>query len=812
MIMASSFSFILFLLLLLLLLLHQSSPSSVATTQQTTYPSSSSFSVSNFPWNPTQNRTLQSYPFSAGFLPTTDSHFNFSVWYTVDPGTVLWSIKHPVSSSATITITSSGELMLSDHSSNNLWPGAPKGGTDLNLTKDGNLVFGAWESFNNPTDTFLPNQNITGLSLISDNGNYSFDDGTNLTYNRFDVYWTPPESFQGLDANGMVTLQQGHYIYSSDYGPGLLRRLKLENQGNLNLYSYNQKKGRWVVVWQAVQAVCWIHGLCSPNEICYNDGSNDNFTCICPYDWTSSGHCGIPYTRITGQKTRFVRLDYVNYIGEAGSKSWASNYDDCQETCTSDPDCLGFQFKYNGSGYCAPKRTHLWNGYWSPGTEAAMFLRINGNASDPVKTFTGMTDILQTTCNVTVSLPVPPKESNTTTRNIAIITFLFVMELVIGVVSFWAFLKKYVKYRDMARTLGLELLPGYVKRFSYVEIKQATEGFSMDNAIGRGAFGDVYKGVLSDHRVVAVKCLKDVDGGDAEFWAEVTIIARMHHLNLVRLWGFCNEKDHRILVYEYVPNGSLDKYLFRSSHTQDKTSSQVTTTASDTKDVSEERPAVEEKPVLDWNIRYRIAVGVARAIAYLHEECREWVLHCDIKPENILLGDDFCPKISDFGLSKLKKKEQAASTMSRIRGTRGYLAPEWISNERITPKADVYSFGVVLLEMVIGTRSFEQQESQMNSAEWYLPTWAFDKAYKEMNVEDVLDRQIRHIYDKKQHLEMVSRMVGTAIWCLQERPDMRPSMGKAAKMLEGTVEIMEPPKPTLHFYHGSELLSAGFSL
>ncbi|KAL9259218.1 G-type lectin S-receptor-like serine/threonine-protein kinase-like protein [Drosera capensis] len=798
MIMASSFSFTLFLLLL-----HQSSPSSTAAVQQTTYPSSSSLAVSNFPWNPTQNRTLQSYPFSAGFLQTTDSRFKFSVWYTVDPGTVLWSIITPVSSSAMITITSSGELMLSDHSSNNLWPGAPKGGTNLTLTKEGNLVFGAWESFNNPTDTFLPNQNITGLSLISDNGNYSFDNGTNLTYKGFDVYWQSPDGcFQGLDANGMVTLQQGNSIYSSDYGAGRLRRLKLENQGNLNLYSYNQKKGRWVVVWQVVQAVCSIHGLCGRNEICYNNGSNDNFTCICPYNQTSSGQCEIPYTRITGQKTRFVRLDYVSYTGEAGNTSWASNYDECQKRCTSDPDCLGFWFKYDGRRSCEPQRTHLRNGFWSPGTEAAMFLRINGNASDPVKTFTGMTDILQTTCNITVSLPVPPKESNTTTRNIVIITQLFVMELVIGVVSFWAFLKKYVKYRDMARTLGLELLPaGGPKRFSYAQIKQATEGFSTDNAIGRGAFGDVYKGVLSDHRVVAVKCLKDLDGGDAEFWAEVTIIARMHHLNLVRLWGFCNEKGHRILVYEYVPNGSLDKYLFRSSHNQANTSPQVTTTASDMEDGSEERPAVEEKPVLDWNIRYRIAVGVARAIAYLHEECLEWVLHCDIKPENILLGDDFCPKISDFGLSKLKKKEQAASTMSGIRGTPGYLAPEWIRHDPITPKADVYSFGMVLLEMVIGTRSSEQQKSQMDSAEWYLPTWAFDKAYKEMNVEDVLDRQIRHIYDEKQHLEMVSRMVRTAIWCLQERPDMRPSMGKVAKMLEGTVEIMEPPKPTIHIYH-----------
>ncbi|CAI0457367.1 unnamed protein product [Linum tenue] len=315
----------------------------------------------------------------------------------------------------------------------------------------------------------------------------------------------------------------------------------------------------------------------------------------------------------------------------------------------------------------------------------------------------------------------------------------------------------------MAQTLGLELLPaGGPRRFTYAELKLATGDFS--KAIGRGGFGDVYRGELPDKRVVAVKCLKNVAGGDAEFWAEVTIIARMHHLNLVRLWGFCAEKGQRILVYEYVPNGSLDRYLF---------------------------PADGKKPMLDWGVRYRIALGVARSIAYLHEECLEWVLHCDIKPENILLGEDFCPKISDFGLAKLRKKEDMVS-MSRIRGTRGYMAPEWIKSDPITPKADVYSFGMVLLEIVTGSRNFEMQGSLMDSEDWYFPRWAFEKVFKESKVEDILDRQ-------KVHFEMVDRMVKTAMWCLQDKPEMRPSMGKVAKMLEGTVEIIEPTKPTIFF-------------
>ncbi|KAD1969850.1 hypothetical protein E3N88_42081 [Mikania micrantha] len=212
-------------------------------------------------------------------------------------------------------------------------------------------------------------------------------------------------------------------------------------------------------------------------------------------------------------------------------------------------------------------------------------------------------------------------------------------------------------------------------------------------------------GVLTDHRIVAVKCLKNVTGGDNEFWAEVTIIARMHHLNLVRLWGFCAEKGQRILVYEYI---------------------------------------------------------------------------------------------SDFGLSKLRKKEDMVS-YSRMRGTRGYMAPEWVKSDQITPKADVYSFGMVLLEIVTGVRNFDIQGSKMDSEEWYFPRWAFDKVYKEMNIEDILDNQIKGSYDSRLHEDIVIRMVKTAIWCLQDRPEMRPSMGKVAKMLEGTVEIIEPKKPTIFF-------------
>ncbi|GMJ09628.1 hypothetical protein like AT5G24080 [Hibiscus trionum] len=759
-----------------------------------------SFNFSDFPWIPSQNRFLVSRNgvFAAGFKPisTSPNLYTFSVWFHDISGnnTVVWSANgdSPVSGNSSLVVGNNGELRLLNSSGQNLLPGAPSAAGDSNSTRleledGGNLVYGNWQSFDFPTDTILPNQTMktNGTTIRSKNNKFIFQDSKSLVFNSSE-YWATGNAFLRLESSGRVVQDDGASLVSSNFGePNRLRRLKLDSDGNLRIYSYDPSADDWEIVWLAVQEICTVHGTCGPNAICLNNATNsDSTSCVCPpgfkkkSDDNSSCEIKIPL----GSNTKFLRLDYVNFSGGADQSNLnVLNFSMCESRCLANPNCLGFGFKYDGHGYCVLQIGRLLFGYWSPGSEAAFFLRVDKTESEQSE-FTGMMSLLETTCPVSISLPLPPDESDTTTRNLVIICTLFAAELISGVLFFWGFLKKYIKYRDMARTFGLEFLPaGGPKRFTYSELKAATNEFSL--LIGKGGFGDVYKGELSDHRVVAVKCLKNVSGGDAEFWAEVNIIARMHHLNLVRLWGFCAEKGQRILVYEYVPNGSLDKYLFQSPQDPSYESS----------------PDVPRAPILDWNIRYRIALGVARSVAYLHEECLEWVLHCDIKPENILLGDDFCPKISDFGLAKLRKKEDMVS-MSRMRGTRGYMAPEWVKMDPITPKADVYSFGMVLLELVTGVRNFDMQDSMINNSEdWYFPRWAFDKVFKEMKVEDILDRQIKHCFDSRLHLELVGRMVKTAIWCLQDRPEARPSMGKVAKMLEGTVEIMEPKKPTIFY-------------
>lgn len=250
---------------------------------------------------------------------------------------------------------------------------------------------------------------------------------------------------------------------------------------------------------------------------------------------------------------------------------------------------------------------------------------------------------------------------------------LLVVEVTIILIGFWALYRW--ERRPKATDVGSMIIYGQFCRFSYRELKKATNCFHEE--LGRGGSGVVYKGVLSDERKVAVKKLSDMIQGEQEFRFELSVIGRIYHMNVVRIWGFCAEKTHRLLVSEFVEKGSLDKVLFDNLNLY---------------------------PVLQWSQRYNIALGVAKGLAYLHHECLEWIVHCNVKPENILLDEELEPKIADFGLVKLLGRGAGAQMLSRVHGTRGYIAPEWALNLPITGKADVYSYGVVLLELVMGTQ------------------------------------------------------------------------------------------------------------
>ncbi|TKY54862.1 G-type lectin S-receptor serine/threonine-protein kinase RLK1 [Spatholobus suberectus] len=295
-----------------------------------------------------------------------------------------------------------------------------------------------------------------------------------------------------------------------------------------------------------------------------------------------------------------------------------------------------------------------------------------------------------------------------------------------------------------------------LRRFSYSELKRATDNFKQE--LGKGSFGAVYKGALhKGRRLIAVKRLeKLVEEGEREFQAEMRAIGKTHHRNLVRLLGFCAEGSKRLLVYEYMPNGSLGNLIF-GAHSQS-------------------RPERDE--------RVRIAVEIARGILYLHEECEAPIIHCDIKPQNILMDEFWTAKISDFGLAKLLMPDQTR-TFTGARGTRGYVAPEWHKNTPISVKADVYSYGIVLLEILCCRRNIEVRVSEPD--EVLLSNWAY-KCFVAGQLNKLF---LWEAVDKT----VLENMVKVALWCVQDEPVLRPTMKSVVLMLEGITDIAIPPCP-----------------
>lgn len=301
---------------------------------------------------------------------------------------------------------------------------------------------------------------------------------------------------------------------------------------------------------------------------------------------------------------------------------------------------------------------------------------------------------------------------------------------------------------------GYKVMTSHFRRYSYRELAKATRQFKVE--LGRGRLGVVYKGVLEDERTVAVKMLENISQGKEEFQAELSVIGRIYHMNLARIWGFCSEGSHRMLVYEYVENGSLANIL-----------------SNDQKNI-----------VLDWKQRFNIALGVAKGLAYLHHECLEWVIHCDVKPENILLDSDSEPKIADFGLAKLLNRGGSSQDMSQVRGTAGYIAPEWVSGLPITAKVDVYSYGVVLLELLSGSRVSELAVG--SDAEVHIMLHKLVRALAdklEGNEESWIDEFVDHELSGQFSYLEARTLIEVAVSCLCEDINKRPTMESVVQTL-----------------------------
>ncbi|KAJ8759585.1 hypothetical protein K2173_007214 [Erythroxylum novogranatense] len=737
--------------------------------------------------------------FSAGFFQVGINAYCFAVWFN-EPFcstncTVVWMANRdqPVNGKESkVSLLSSGNLVLCDAGGLKVWATNTESPSFLHLSihDNGNLVLSSvegedevlWQSFNFPTDTLLPQQALAkSRELVSSRSqsNYSsgfyklyFDNDNvlRLLYNdpvTSSIYWPDPElmaweagrsSYNNsrtcvLDSLGNFTSSDGFSSSSADYGVILQRRLTIDYDGNLRLYSRKDSWDTWVVSWQAMSQPCRIHGICGPNSICnYVPGSGSGRKCSClpgfkmkdRSDWSAGcePEFNIPCER---SKSTFVQLTHLEFYGY--DFAFYPNYtlQMCKDVCLKRCDCKGFQLKFikhdyaSNIPYCFEK-AQLLNGHRYPNFEGDLYLRV----PKTTPSFAAKTEEFSLDCSDQAVRQLDRKYVKSHENGTLKFVFWFACS-VIGIFEFLCVLLAWFLLTRTQKTSYQEQQGYHVatsfRRFSYAELKKATRGFSEE--IGGGAGGTVYKGTLSDQRVAAIKRLNQVSQGEEEFRVATSTFGRLNHFNLIETWGYCAEGKHRLLVYKYMKHGSLAENLARNA--------------------------------LDWNKRFDIAVGTAKGLAYLHEECLEWVLHCDIKPQNILLDCNFQPKLSDFGLSKpLKRGNDIYSRISKIRGTRGYIAPEWVLSLPITAKVDVYSYGMVLLEMVTGNSPTAETENS-SSVRGMKETCTEMDSWIEKNIDPKLEGN----YDRAK----MRVLVGVGMKCIQENRDARPTMSQVVEML-----------------------------
>ncbi|OIW04682.1 hypothetical protein TanjilG_00118 [Lupinus angustifolius] len=293
-----------------------------------------------------------------------------------------------------------------------------------------------------------------------------------------------------------------------------------------------------------------------------------------------------------------------------------------------------------------------------------------------------------------------------------------------------------------------EICLGNLKRFHFRELQVATNNFCSKNLVGKGGFGNVYKGYLSDGSVIAVKRLKDCNaiGGEIQFQTEIEMISLAVHRNLLRLYGFCMTATERLLVYPYMSNGSVASRL-------------------------------KAKPALDWSTRKRVALGAGRGLLYLHEQCDPKIIHRDVKAANILL-DDYCEAVvGDFGLAKLLDHQDSHVTTA-VRGTVGHIAPEYLSTGQSSEKTDVFGFGILLLELISGQRALEFGKAANQKGA--MLDWV-KKIHQEKKIDLLVDNDLRNKYDRIE----LDEIVQVALLCTQYLPSNRPKMSEVIRMLEG---------------------------
>ncbi|KAK8567105.1 hypothetical protein V6N13_110181 [Hibiscus sabdariffa] len=676
--------------------------------------------------------------FSLSFVPINRSSFILAITYNAG-NVIVWSVSNngtgdsvAVDSGGTFSLLPNGALRLINGSGSIVWDSATANRGVSHASGDLNLKW---------------NDTVEYWSL-----GFNSSINGNLSSPRFML--RSNGILVGLDASipsGMVNM-----AFSTDYGEGndVFRFLRMDGDGNLRIYSTsgNSGAGNVTPTWAAVTDQCRVFGFCGDMGNCSYIDSNP--ICGCPSQNfepidVSEGRKGckrkVELEDCPGDVS-MLQLEHTEFLTsppEASEQTFIVGIVACRSNCLQSGSCIASTLVADGSGFCYMKTPGFFSGYQGEDLPSTSFVKVCGQAVP----------------NTPLYRDTSEKDNNLRLQVVVVVVIVLatLLALVAVVTGFWCwFYRGSEKSGHISAKYELvDYASGAPVKFSYKELQQSTKGFS--EKLGEGGFGAVYRGTLPNRMVVAVKQLEGIEQGQKQFRMEVATISSTDHLNLVRLVGFCSEGRHRLLVYEFLRNSSLDKFLFTPNE------------------------------LLNWENRFNIALGMARGLTYLHEECRDCIIHCDIKLENILLDEVHTAKVSDFSLAKLMNpKDQRYLSLASIRGTRGYLAPEWLANLPITSKCDVYSYGMVLLEIVSGTRNFEVS-TETDGKKFSL--WAYSE-FEKGNAEVIVDKRLAEV-----NSEQVVRAILVSFWCIQEQPSQRPMMGKVVQMLEGVIDIERPPAP-----------------
>ncbi|XP_077243372.1 G-type lectin S-receptor-like serine/threonine-protein kinase At4g27290 isoform X1 [Tasmannia lanceolata] len=759
--------------------------------------------------------------FALGFFSPGNSRNRYvGIWYNKLPGqTVVWVANRETpltDSSGVLTIAGDGNLVILDGSLKSPWStniSILASNTNAMLLGSGNLILcrdncdnhttTLWESFNYPAHVLLPgmkhgfnrktghNWSLTSWRSQNDPGNGEFS-------NRLDpegwpefYLWKGPDRIwrngiwnsqrlvhpmpdRNVEINfnfSYISNEDEVYVTSNAKKDSLITMMDLDYSGIFQRLIWNEESHRWVQFWSALQDQCDNYAVCGPYGIC---SVTRTPVCEClqgfepksPQNWLMRDGSDGCERRMSldcrNGSDGFLRLEHVKSPDTRKARLDASlSSNQCENECLNNCSCTAYaSADANGWGNgCV-----IWY----------------GDLID-IKFFDDGGDVIYVRLAVS-ELDTRKSKSSLGRKRMLVIAIVIISLVVLLLLScgcwrwrmrrkmrvllYLGLMVKESSRENLSRTFepkggmnGMEF-----PLFDLGTVVAATENFSDSKKLGEGGFGPVYKGKLFSGQEIAVKRLSRNSGqGTEEFRNEVMLISKLQHRNLVKILGYCIQGEEKMLIYEYMPNNSLDSYIFDQSR----------------------------RALLAWSKRFDIIVAIARGVLYLHEDSRLRIIHRDLKASNVLLDNEMNPKISDFGLARIFGGNQTQANTRRVVGTYGYMSPEYAMNGLFSVKSDVFSFGVILLEIISGKKNscyVDDPSITLIGHVWEL--WKEDRALELLDPSIMVNTCAEN---------EVLRCIHVGLLCVQESPSDRPTMSAVVFMLGNETTMNQPKKPAFSF-------------